>query len=143
MTGERTALCGLLCTFLLAGCAGQHYHAPATDVSAEWRIFDQEVSAGHTLAVAPPEKLAMAHMTGSPWWRRFHDDTLSNLIESCFTGNYDLLVAEARIKEARANEDLSVSALLPQIDATGSGTREKPGGSLGNQYAGFFVARRA
>lgn len=53
------------------------------------------------------------------WWTTLDDATLNELIDRAAKNNPDVLAAEARIREARANRGVAASGLFPQVDANG------------------------
>ncbi|MEM7651038.1 MAG: TolC family protein [Pseudomonadota bacterium] len=59
------------------------------------------------------------------WWHNFNDPVLSALVEKALEVNPDLLIAEARVLEARGLRRTARSSFFPQIGATGVGGREK------------------
>lgn len=77
------------------------------------------------------EKADTAEVTFDPaeqqisteWWKQFNDPALSALIDEALAANSDLLVAAARVSEARANLRLSESELYPAIDGTADAIR--------------------
>lgn len=54
------------------------------------------------------------------WWTTFNDSTLNQLIDKAVAYNHDLKAAKARIYEARAMVKASTSALLPDINVSGT-----------------------
>lgn len=92
---------------LLAGCAvGPNYHAPSVPVSGS---FDSVTNSG----VAVDEK-ALA-----TWWKGFNNATLDRLVANAVTNNYDLRIAIANLKEARALRRLATFDLAPTVNADG------------------------
>jgi NodT family efflux transporter outer membrane factor (OMF) lipoprotein len=59
------------------------------------------------------------------WWRVFRDPQLDSLIEQATLSNLDLRLAQARVREARAQAGVARSALGPQVDANGSYSRQR------------------
>ncbi|GAA4010361.1 efflux transporter outer membrane subunit [Sphingomonas humi] len=51
------------------------------------------------------------------WWDSFSDPALSALVEAARANNTDVLIAAARIEEARGTEAASRSLLLPTVEA--------------------------
>ncbi|WP_419815747.1 efflux transporter outer membrane subunit [Glacieibacterium sp.] len=91
---------------LLAGaCAGPYPQIPPT--------------AG---VVAPPAwrtSIGPAQPVEAGWWRAFGDPVMNRLVDTALRDNSDVLIAVARINEARAQFRLARSALVPSIDAGG------------------------
>lgn len=71
--------------------------------------------------VVPPQGWRLDLGPGVPvdaeWWRGFGDPQLSSLVEQALARNADVAIAAARVREARAQQDLAGSALLPTLDA--------------------------
>lgn len=57
------------------------------------------------------------------WWRHFDDPALNELIEYARKNNTDLMIAAAKIDEARAVLGIAKSEKLPRLDARASATR--------------------
>ena len=51
------------------------------------------------------------------WWRAFGDPVLANLVQAALARNSDVLIAVARVDEARAQAELAESARLPALNA--------------------------
>ncbi len=66
------------------------------------------------------------------WWQNFADDTLKKLVEDAKDENISLLIAQARLKEARAQGRSTIAGFAPRIDASAnySGNEANKGGSL-------------
>ena len=87
----------------LSSCAG-----PAVDLArvapvtpaAKWRTY-----------------AGSGTLVDAEWWQRFGDLQLTALIERGLTNNSDIGIAVARLREARAQESLARSQLLPALDA--------------------------
>ena len=106
-----------LIALLLAGCAlGPDYQAPATAVADKW------------IAIAPDAQVEVEQ----EWWKHFNDPVLNQLIAKASVSNWDLKIAEARIKEARAARAGAGNALLPTVNTVASGDRQANRLSIGN-----------
>jgi multidrug efflux system outer membrane protein len=135
--GRRPAalLCAIGCLSLAAGCTLEpRYRAPALPVPDQWPIPATTVSdaASDTAGAG-----AGAKETREIGWRDFFvDPRLQRLIELALSNNRDLRVAVLNIERARAQYRIQRAALLPQIDATASYTRESypPALSFGFAY---------
>ncbi len=53
------------------------------------------------------------------WWKAFDDTTIDQLVDLAQQRNLDLRVAEARVREVRAQRRASLANLAPQIDGVG------------------------
>ncbi len=97
-----------LLLLLAAGCSttGQ-YERPAIELPEAWK------------ASAP------RFAEDGRWWRIYGDARLDALVEEAFGKNQDLVIAAARVDEARALVGEADAAFLPAIDARGSGARQQ------------------
>ncbi|WP_039760698.1 efflux transporter outer membrane subunit [Bartonella queenslandensis] len=126
-TSSRLLSSVVLC-FLLSGCmVGPNYHKTSFSVPARWGQQSAQIS-GHSIALAG-------------WWRSLNDPVLNTLMDQAISGNNDVAVAKARIREARASLGQVVGSLLPSASNTISGTRSGSGQSDPlNQYRSGFDA---
>jgi outer membrane protein, multidrug efflux system len=96
-----------------AGCAvGPDYHQPAASAPAHW---SGTLAGGETAA---PDSV-------TAWWRTFNDPELDSLIDRAVRSNLDLRIAQARVREARAQYGVASAALAPSADASGSDSRQQ------------------
>jgi multidrug efflux system outer membrane protein len=101
----------LLCSIVLTGCTvGPNYQRP--DVAVP----------DHFGATTRP---ATEHVEFARWWVNFNDPLLNSLIDRAMTGNLDLKVAEARIREARAQRGVVAAGEYPSVNANGSYRRTR------------------
>jgi multidrug efflux system outer membrane protein len=124
---------------LLAGCTvGPNYEAPKAGVPAHWA---SPLAGGETNG---PAELAA-------WWRGFGDSNLDLLITSAVQSNLPLRIAEAHVREARAERDVAFGRLWPSVGSAASYSRNRwaqnsqfalpPGKADYNLYnAGFDAA---
>ncbi len=59
------------------------------------------------------------------WWRSLGDPVLTDLVEAAAAHNLDLAVADAQIRQARANRDAAFGGLFPQLSASGSAIHDE------------------
>jgi len=59
------------------------------------------------------------------WWKNFQDSELDSLIARAAQSNLDLKIAQARVREARAEYGIAVGNLWPTVDASGSYARQR------------------
>jgi NodT family efflux transporter outer membrane factor (OMF) lipoprotein len=59
------------------------------------------------------------------WWKVLNDPKLDDLVQRAWNGNLDLRLATARIREARAQRGVIAPQALPQVDASGSASRQR------------------
>ncbi len=129
----RILLSLLLVLGLGSGCAvGPDFHRPEAAVPARWSQYAQP---------APPLPQKVADEKLAHWWSCFHDPMLSSLEKRAVAANLDLKLAEARVREARAQRAVAAGGLGPSLDASGAYSRGRPkGGPTGDQYQAGFDA---
>ncbi len=95
----------------LTGCSvGPNYHAPKVSIQSTW----SEALEGGTKNQA---------VQVTEWWRIFGDATLNSLIVRAVRSNYDLRIADARLREARAQREFSAADFWPTVDGSASYSR--------------------
>src|SRR5262245_21051356 len=83
-----------------AGCeVGPDYHPPQTAAPSVWEAATQP-------AATQPAAITLHSPDLSAWWRILHDRMLNELVAQAISSNFDLQVAEARVREARALRDV-------------------------------------
>jgi NodT family efflux transporter outer membrane factor (OMF) lipoprotein len=87
---------------------------------------------------AAPRGAADAALPPLDWWRGFKSSELTALIEEAQTVNLDIAAAAARISQADAQARVAGAALLPLVDANGSGTHSRSSAATGGGGAGGF-----
>jgi NodT family efflux transporter outer membrane factor (OMF) lipoprotein len=111
---------------LTGGCAvGPDYHPPNVSVPP---AYPENIAATNAVPAAATQ-----------WWQLFHDPQLDALIAEAAAANNDVRLAEARVREARAEAGVARSALFPSVDANGDYARERVSKNTPNG----FVARAA
>jgi multidrug efflux system outer membrane protein len=65
------------------------------------------------------------------WWERFGDPALPRLVEQALAGGGDVAVAQARLRQARAQRDLSAADRSISIGGSGSAQASRRGSSGG------------
>ena len=91
-----------LALVLASGCSvGPNYHPPQTRTPEKWST-----------------ELAGGENTGSveTWWKAFHDAELDSLIRRAVHANLDLKIAEARVREVRAQYRIALANFGPTAD---------------------------
>ncbi len=97
---------------LLVGCAAPT--APSLsvpEVPATWNAAN--VAAG--TAGSGPDATRL-----SAWWERFADPAMGPLIQQALAGSTDIAGATARLRQARAQRDISASAGWPSVGSSAS-----------------------
>ncbi|MBU6410721.1 MAG: TolC family protein, partial [Verrucomicrobia bacterium] len=90
----------------VTGCAvGPNYQRPAASAPTHW---NEPLAGGETNS---PARL-------TAWWKDFHDAELDSLIDRAVQSNLDLQIAQARVREARAQYGIAVANFLPTVDAS-------------------------
>lgn len=95
---------------LLAGCAMQPpYQRPPVEVEvpAAWK------------------ESAPRYAEDGRWWRIYADSSLDSLIDEALSGNADLVVAAARVDEARALLREAQAGFFPRVDTNASVSRQE------------------
>jgi outer membrane protein, multidrug efflux system len=93
---------------LLTGCTvGPDYRPPQTRVPAQW-------------SMAPEGGIAAGPSEIVRWWELFGDTQLQSLVTRAISANKDLKMAEARVREARAQWRVAGAAQWPGVDLAGS-----------------------
>jgi multidrug efflux system outer membrane protein len=91
----------------------------------------------------PPVELPAAWKESAPrfaedgrWWRIYEDPLLEKIVGEAFERNADLVIAAARIDEARAVLGETRSGLFPQVDAQGAASRQRSSRETATSFAG-------
>src|SRR5258706_929636 len=97
--------------FLLAGCAGlkPDYTKPAVDRRTGWRD-------------APADGVQSRN---ARWWKVYGDPVLDSLIDEALAHNANVMLAIARVDEARAALSVTSADQRPQINANASRSRTR------------------
>ncbi len=107
----------------LTGCSLAPSPAPPEmDVPAAWR--------------APAATTAPADTVADRWWTAFNDTTLDALVAEALNANLDVMIAIARVDQARALARVAGADRFPQVDVRGSYTKTRESQSAGNLPAG-------
>jgi multidrug efflux system outer membrane protein len=105
---------------LLAGCTtGAPYERPPVELPAQWQES----------APRPAER--------EHWWSIYHDPALDALVEEAFRTNGDLLVAAARVDEARAVLGEASSFFWPSLNANASAARSRVSRRTATSFPGI------
>jgi outer membrane protein TolC len=94
---------------LLTACTTQpRYERPAVELPATWK------------------EVAPRFAEDGRWWRIYQDAELEQTVEEALAGNADLLVAAARVDEARALLSEAQSFFFPRLDAQAARVQRLP-----------------
>lgn len=101
-----------------AGCTmAPKYARPTAPIPAEWPTG--AAYAGNAVATNAPEAQNLR------WREFFTDDRLRQLIGTALTNNCDLRIAALNVERFRAMYGIARAELLPTIDGTASGGRQR------------------
>ncbi len=110
----------ILLAALLAACSTvAPYQKPAADLPDQWQ----------QTAPRPAPREA--------WWKIYGDPALDALVEEAFRTNADLVVAAARVDEARAVLGEANSFFWPRIDAQAGASRTEVSRRTATAFPGF------
>jgi len=113
----RTA-CGVAIASVLAGCkVGPDYKRPSTTMPSAYSATQPATTEPATQPAVPVDL--------ARWWESFNDPQLNRLISESVDSNFDVQIALARVREARAQLDAAFGGLWPTLDASGSYSRSK------------------
>ena len=105
----------VLSSALLAGCAvGPNYQPPKVNMPANWAA-----------PLANGETNGPVDLAG--WWKNFGDTNLDSLMMIAVQSNLTLHVAEARVREARAEKDVITGQLWPSVGSSAGYSRNRFG----------------
>ena len=98
----------LVAVVALAGCsAAPRYERPAVELPAAWK------------------ESGPRYAEDGRWWQVYADASLDSLVQEALRMNADLLVAAARVDEARALLAEQQSFFFPRVDAQASAARQR------------------
>jgi len=120
----------------LSGCdlAKSEYLRPIVELPAFFRANTQA-------APAPAaEEPAGEPRDDAAWWSQFGSADLDRMIAQAQDRNFDLAAAEARIRQAMAQQQISAAPLFPSLDFTNSATRQQSAPTSSSSRTGI-VAR--
>jgi multidrug efflux system outer membrane protein len=110
----------ILAVLLVLGCVNQpKYDRPAIDLPAAWK------------------DTAPRFAEDGRWWRIYDDSSLNAVIDEALTQNADLLIAAARVDEARALLGETNSFFWPSIDAQAGVSRQQVSTRTATSFAGI------
>jgi multidrug efflux system outer membrane protein len=98
----------VLAALFAAGCSVQpKYEKPTVEVPEAWK------------------QTAPRFAEDGRWWRIYEDSSLEAAVDEALANNADLVIAAARVDEARALLGEARSFFFPRVDAQGSATRQR------------------
>ena len=118
-------LAGATVVATLSGCTfGPNYQRPPLDLPTTYAL---------------PAGSATSATVADNWWTVFKDPVLNQLIDEAHAHNLDLVIAAARVQEARAQLGLASSDQLPTAYATGSRERNRNSAASGRSVPGQLL----
>lgn len=133
----RTATIWL--TFLLNACASTAaYRAPEVRIPTTFRerldsLAPPPAASSNAVPMAAPDTAAVGE-----YWRTLGDTTLVRLLQEALGGNFDVRVAEARIRGARAARREATLDFVPTVTAAAGYTRQRIAGATFPVGGGSF-----
>ena len=122
-SGVLVATGSALLLLVMSGCTvGPNYTQPKAATPANWSVDNQGGIAAPTSESATSQEDA-AHI--ATWWQMLNDSALNSLIEQALVSNYDLKIAQARVREARAQRGVVAAGLYPNVNVNGSYSRSR------------------
>ncbi len=112
----RALLCGLACVALLGGCA-----TPSSPTSSQRSAVSLPTTFDGRLP--GPARPASAPLTPA-WWTSFNDPTLDHLISHALEANETLKIADARLRQAQAEETAARAGPKPSVNAVAQYQRQ-------------------
>ena len=110
----------LLLALGLAGCINQpKYDRPEIELPAEWK------------------QTAPRFAEDGRWWRIYQDAELEKVVDEALKGNADLLIAAARVDEARALLGEANSFFWPGVDAQAGVSRQQVSTRTATSFPGI------
>ncbi|MDN5369954.1 MAG: hypothetical protein PWP74_1262 [Shewanella sp.] len=106
----------------LSGCGmftHSDFQAPEVNIPASW----QQTSVNQQVSL-------------DPWWQKFNNPELNQLITDVLNTNNDLALATLTLQKARLQAGLTRTDLWPQLSANGAANKSKPldGGDSSSSY---------
>jgi NodT family efflux transporter outer membrane factor (OMF) lipoprotein len=124
---KPTMVITAMCLALLTGCAvGPNYHQPNITTTSSW-----------TSPLANGETNSPAHLAA--WWKTFNDTNLDSLMATAVQSNLTLRIAEAHVREARAERGVVAGGLWPSAGGSASYSRNRFGANSFPPLAKFGV----
>jgi len=122
---ELLILSGL--ALVSCGTVGEDYERPEIQ-SADMKAWNGRLEGVITDADLDPQVLA-------EWWKTLDDPLLTSLIERATASNLDLRIADAQLRQARAQRKVADSQGMPNLGFGAGADRSGAGGQTGNFYS--------
>ncbi|WP_242138400.1 efflux transporter outer membrane subunit [Sphingomonas sp. TREG-RG-20F-R18-01] len=103
----------LAAPLLLIGCTVGPQH-PTTALSMAPAVAPEQIAPTH----GPAQTIAPGASLDAAWWHAFRNPALDALVARALAANNDLAVADATLRQARAQLVVTAAAGKPQVDAS-------------------------
>ncbi|HEY1491232.1 MAG TPA: efflux transporter outer membrane subunit [Steroidobacteraceae bacterium] len=127
---------------LASGCAvGPDFKQPPAPKSERYTAepLPQQTAASEGVAGAAQTYVPSGEIPAQ-WWTLFRSEQLNALVEQALKASPDVAAAQAALRQAHENVLAQQGALLPQVDANVSATRQKvSGAAFGQPAAGSII----
>lgn len=112
----------LLAALLLTGCAaGPDYRPPALSAPSQWARLE-------------PAPLSAEPADIAQWWQKFGDPLLAACVEEALRAQPDLALAQARLRQARAQRIATAASQWPELSGTASASRSDTSSQTGSGF---------
>ncbi len=144
-TIKKKAMAGAVVALMLMGhgcLVGPDYKEPQTEMPGGFADLAATRPADGP-AASQPSKLTNGPADLKKWWERLNDPILTGLMQQAIDANIDVKLAEARLRQSRAERGVVASGLWPSVDANANYQRFKNGGGPSggqDQYQAGFDA---
>ena len=113
---------GLLISF---GCkVGPNYQAPRVETPGSFSSATAQAASGPS-ASTTRSVIDAEHAPWIDWWTKFADPELDSLVGRALAANHELAVARARVREARAEEQIAKAGLYPTVDLSAAALKTR------------------
>ena len=128
----------LILSLLVSGCTvGPDYNPPIVPVPKQW----SEAPKGKHKPVPSKDEGGLPQpVQQDQWWKTFNDPVLNRLITDAIAANPDLKQAIVRVKEARAQRWVTITAGLPSITGKSNVSRRFNNTTATSQAGGTSAA---
>ncbi len=117
---KRTTAFGLVGVAFVTGCGGI-LHRVDKEPESPVEVSDDWSSKAN--ALRETTTATVTYSAADPWWESFDDPELNRVMGLAFQRNLDLVVAYARLEQAKALRKSARSGYFPTVDAEASVTR--------------------
>src|SRR5258708_935272 len=120
MTWKLWLTAGAVISAAIVGCTvGPNFRPP------DMKVPDKYAELAFTEATTRAAATRPAVMLVIEWWRTFDDPQLDSLVERATATNLDLQLAQARIRQARAQYGVDVAGEFPTVNTSAGYTRSR------------------